>query len=430
MAEPIQNWIGADAKVLSRTDVTTQLLKLEAIQQVSANEFITNNRDFIESSLHSYGGVLLRGFETIESGLAHSADALLSAPMTYRDRATPRSVVSGSVMTSTNAPSSMHIRMHCESSFTDRWPAKILFQCVTPSAAGGCTPIADVRAVYQRIDADIREHFEDNGVTYLRHFGKGPGMDYREVFQVKDEQELRDYCQSTGISIERLDSNKLRLWQTRPAAAIHPVTHEPVWFNHACTLHVSLLEATLRDTFRAQYGNQQLPHNTYFGEGGDISDDVIREIYSAYEAETLRFDWHRGDLLLLDNMLMAHGRDPYEGEREIIVTMGDPLTWQDIDHSATVAFNATSIDSKAQAKQPIQSQIDDTDAVNQSILQIVRSVLEDDTIELADDFFDVGGDSISATKIVQEIDEQLSIEMPLDSLFDEEEIGHWLNTIA
>jgi alpha-ketoglutarate-dependent taurine dioxygenase len=36
----------------------------------------------------------------------------------------------------------------------------------------------------------------------------------------------------------------------------------------------------------------------------------------------ISFRWERGDVLLLDNYLVAHGRNPYEGPRKILVAMG------------------------------------------------------------------------------------------------------------
>jgi len=37
------------------------------------------------------------------------------------------------------------------------------------------------------------------------------------------------------------------------------------------------------------------------------------------------FPWETHDVLLLDNMLVCHGRKPYKGERTILVAMGDQL---------------------------------------------------------------------------------------------------------
>jgi len=52
---------------------------------------------------------------------------------------------------------------------------------------------------------------------------------------------------------------------------------------------------------------------------------VIDEIRKAYDSETVKFDWQRGDLLLVDNMLVAHGREPFTGDRRVLVAMAEPF---------------------------------------------------------------------------------------------------------
>ena len=46
--------------------------------------------------------------------------------------------------------------------------------------------------------------------------------------------------------------------------------------------------------------------------------DAVR---AAIRAEMILFDWQRGDLLVVDNYLMAHGRRPYRGRRRILASL-------------------------------------------------------------------------------------------------------------
>ena len=45
-----------------------------------------------------------------------------------------------------------------------------------------------------------------------------------------------------------------------------------------------------------------------------------------------------GDILMLDNMLSAHGRNPYTGPRKILVTMGEMFAAEDLQSEATLQF--------------------------------------------------------------------------------------------
>ena len=49
---------------------------------------------------------------------------------------------------------------------------------------------------------------------------------------------------------------------------------------------------------------------------------AIEEIRAAYANEAVIFPWENNDILVLDNMLTAHGRRPYRGGRRIVVGMG------------------------------------------------------------------------------------------------------------
>ena len=70
---------------------------------------------------------------------------------------------------------------------------------------------------------------------------------------------------------------------------------------------------------------EDLPYNTYYGDGSAIEADTLAEVQAAYDAETVGFDWEPGDVLLVENMITAHGREPFEGQRSILVSMSDPI---------------------------------------------------------------------------------------------------------
>jgi alpha-ketoglutarate-dependent taurine dioxygenase len=229
------------------------------------------------------------------------------------------------IYTSTEYPADQSIFPHNENSYAHLWPRKIFFCCLTPASEGGATPIVDVRSVYRCIDPEIRRRFDDVGVLYLRNFSEEIGMSWRKAFQTERHEIVEEIARSAGYHLKWHDDNRLTTWRVGKACGRHPSTGQPIWFNHAAFFHISTLPPAIRETLMTQLAEDELPNNSYFGDGSPIEEEVIEEIRSCYLAHQLIFDWRAGDVLALDNMLVAHARQPYRGSRRVLVAMKDPF---------------------------------------------------------------------------------------------------------
>jgi alpha-ketoglutarate-dependent taurine dioxygenase len=302
------------------------LVVTPAVEGLEIAAWIAENTSFVRDRLLTHGGLLFRGFRPrAASDLQEIVTALSGETMSYTFRSTPRKEVSGRIYTSTEYPADQTIPMHNEMSYTSSWPLKVWFLCVEPAEKGGDTPIADSRKVLERIPADVRASFEEKGVMYVRNYGGGLDLDWQDVFQTSDRSEVAAFCRHAGIDFEWRGEDRLHTRQVRPATARHPEDGAEVWFNQAHLFHVSSLPAELRETMLAQFSASELPRNTFFGDGSSIEPEALDEVRRAYEHETIRFPWQRGDLLLVDNMLTAHGRTPFSGPRKIVVGMAERI---------------------------------------------------------------------------------------------------------
>ena len=284
------------------------------------------NADYVEELFQKHHALLFRGFE---SGAIEGFEAFVEATsngprLEYKDRSTPRNSYGDKIYNATVYPSEQRINLHNEGTYWIAWAKKIFFACVTNAETGGQTPIGDVHNVYNRIDPAVREEFERRGVLYVRNYNNGLGLTWQEVFQTDDPAEVEAYCSTNRIELEWKDGGRLRTKQRRPAVRAHPLSGVPVWFNHAAFFHVSALDPALRETFLAQLGEDELPYNTYFGDGGEIAADVVAHVLSCYEEEKVVFRWQEGDVALYDNTRIAHAREPYTGERLTLVAMTEP----------------------------------------------------------------------------------------------------------
>jgi alpha-ketoglutarate-dependent taurine dioxygenase len=165
---------------------------------------------------------------------------------------------------------------------------------------------------------------------YVRNFGDGFGLPWRSVFQTEDRARVEEHCHASGIELEWKEGDRLRTKAVRRAATRHPLTGEMVWFNHATFFHVSTLSEEIRRALLEELAVEDLPANTCYGDGEAIEPGVLDHLRACYAAEMVRFQWQQGDLLMLDNMLVAHGRDPFTGDRKILVGMSHPQSLADV----------------------------------------------------------------------------------------------------
>ncbi|HEU4597503.1 MAG TPA: condensation domain-containing protein [Pyrinomonadaceae bacterium] len=295
-------------------------------KDVALAPWVESNRPLVEDKLARHGAILFRRFAVdAVDGFGQVVRALSPELLDYSEPSTPRTRIGSRIYTSTEYPASQSIRLHNEMSYSHAWPLKLWFCCVQPAQQGGATPIADSRKVYRLLDPKIRERFAEKGVTYVRNYGEGLGLPWQTVFGTDSVAEVEAHCRRAGVRFEWRGDGRLRTWQVRPAVARHPRTGETVWFNQAHVHHVSSLEPEVRESLLAAVEDQEFPLdiNALFGDGTVIEDSMLREINEAYSELSVPVAWQRGDVLLLDNMLAAHGRASFVGPRKIAVAMAE-----------------------------------------------------------------------------------------------------------
>lgn len=312
---------------------TFPMLCEPATAGVSLQAWAERQRELLESKLLEHGAILFRGFAV---GSANEFDQCISAlsggALEYRFRASPRTQVNPglNIYTSTDYPQDQRIFPHNEHSYSPVFPLKIFLWCDVAPEWRGETPIGDTRAITRAIDPAIRERFAEKGIMYVRNYGDGFGLPWQTVFQTEDRAQVEAYCASAGIAVEWKADNRLRTRQVGPALVRHPRSGETLWFNHATFFHVSTLPASVRDALQADFADDDLPQNTFYGDGSPIEPEVLEHLRGVYLQQMIEFPWQRGDVLLLDNMLAVHARNEFNGPRRILVSMAEALNSSDV----------------------------------------------------------------------------------------------------
>ncbi|MET9666782.1 TauD/TfdA family dioxygenase [Streptomyces sp. NPDC006475] len=286
--------------------------------------WIQMHRDRLEELLCARGAVLFRGFAIAGSAEFHEVVAAWSPQLlNYTYGSTPRSrAETAGVYTSTEYPADQTIPQHNEMAYARMWPKHLWFYCETAAAEGGATPLADSRRIAARIDPAVVRSFAERGVRYVRNYGTGFDLTWQQAFETDSREEVEALCRTQGIEFTWHGTDRLRTSQVCQAVIEHPQTRAQLWFNQAHLFHTSALAPEVCAEL-LEGDPSDIPRQVYYGDGEPIADSVLDEVRAAYISETVRELWQSGDVLLIDNMLVSHGRDPYVGPRRVLVAMTD-----------------------------------------------------------------------------------------------------------
>lgn len=308
----------------------TQLPVVVRLDEMSPEAFIgyyREHRGEIETLLQDKGAVKFKGvlIDSLES-FQRIVDSISDKFLNYIDGNSPRTKLSGNVYTSTEYDQSQRITMHNELSYSAKWPNKLFFSCLKPAETGGETLLADSREILKKMDKDIVAEIRGRGITYIRnlHSGGGMGPSWQDTFETDKKEQVETYCRSYGMDFGWSDGDMLRVRQPAKGIIAHRSTGEQLWFNQIDQFHPCHLGEEILETIQLLYGSPgNFPMYVEFGDGKEISEDMVHAILDAINTVTIAPRWDTNELLVVDNELVSHGRNPYTGSRKVLVAMSE-----------------------------------------------------------------------------------------------------------
>ena len=297
--------------------------------------FIDSNRDELQTSLFEKGSILIRGYHLRQDcDLKELLDHLFpNRPLqTYRGGLGHKKDLGKGLYTSTEVPSRFDISLHQEMAYLPQQPRYIAFFCKKPSSKGGRTPILCGHKLYRVMDEDIRDTFEQFGIRYVRTYPtygigerwgiKNPILvNWQNVFDSKSKEEVEVRCAKIGLETKWLQKDLLQTSICLPSTRIHPESQLKIWNNQA---HTFIHTRKYLGTFL--YGMYKLSTTVkrfrqaeaFLGNGDIIPNEMIDRIHTRLKENQYCFEWQAGDILILDNWRMLHGREAYTGKREVL----------------------------------------------------------------------------------------------------------------
>jgi alpha-ketoglutarate-dependent taurine dioxygenase len=297
------------------------LVVTPAVDNVDLAGWCSAHTQDVERYMNRYGAIVFRGFPLARPPEFEAVASAIAGELFADYGDLPPEETGQRIYHSTPYPPDKMILFHNESSHFSSWPLRQFFFCIVPSEEGGETPLLDGRKVYEVLDKEIVEAFEQRDLMYVRNFSEGVDVPWQDFFHTDEKAAVERTCANAGMTCEWTKLG-LRVRQRAKGVRIHPRTGEPVFFNQVQLHHVACLDEETRTAMGQLFTYEDLPRNVYYGDGTPIPDEVIDRISEIYEQLCVETPWQKGDLIALDNMLVAHARRPFVGERKIVVAMG------------------------------------------------------------------------------------------------------------
>jgi alpha-ketoglutarate-dependent taurine dioxygenase len=203
--------------------------------------------------------------------------------------------------------------LHADRSYVKSQPEMMWFMCVVPAERDGQTTVCDGIAIYNALSQKAKDFFKNNRLRYIRHY---TAEEWPVLFHTPNRVEVEQYCRANDLVAEFHQDGSLSTNFLKSAVVKPKYSDEPAFVN-------SILIQLWQEEELGRMSSLIRIEN-----GSKIPAEIINEVKQVSDALIVNLPWHSGDLILVDNTRVMHGRRAFDDQRrEIYVRMCRSVTW-------------------------------------------------------------------------------------------------------
>ncbi len=288
----------------------------------AAVDWLKASRQLLLDQLERHGAIVFRGFPIAgdaDFDAALGAFQLENFPYEGSLSNAVRRHRTERVFTANEAPPDVEIYLHHELAQTPVYPTRLFFYCETAPEAGGATPICRSDWLLARLRDRLPEFVarcERLGVRYINFMPadedmeSGQGRGWRALLGAENRVEAEARLKSLGYGWSWFDGGVLRACSPALPAVRTLSGGKSVFFNQ--------LVAAWRGWSDSR---NEAERSISFGDHSEIPDKDMQIVAETAEEITVDLRWQAGDMALVDNMQVMHGRRPYSGRRLVLASL-------------------------------------------------------------------------------------------------------------
>ena len=223
------------------------------------------------------------------------------------------------VFTANEAPPTINIFLHHEMAQTPNYPSRLFFFCEQPAESGGSTPLCRSDIVWQRLveaEPDFARDCETKGLRYSNVMPaendstSGMGRSWQSTLRANGRAEAQTRLAALGYSWQWLEDGSLRATTPTLPAVREVGSGRKTFFNQLIAAYQGWKDQR-NDPSKA----------ITFGDGSPLDREAVESVIEIAEELCFEIPWQRGDVTLVNNYLVMHGRRHFVGTRKVLASL-------------------------------------------------------------------------------------------------------------
>jgi alpha-ketoglutarate-dependent taurine dioxygenase len=295
-----------------------------AILNLKRGELGSLSSELLMELLGQHGAVLIKGANASVDEFAKLAELLTTDFSSYKGGAQSYGPMSrekinnqDTLLTTSGSKHGFSIPLHGEMYYLKSPPELMWFFCQNPPAdGGGQTTLGNAAEAYRKLPAKTVKFFDENRIRYMRRLGPD---EWQGCFQTESIEEVRKFCELEGSTFKQEDDGSVSSDFVTSVFRSKGDGGERLFINNM------LVFLKGEEAFLKNYGEDRPSVLRVRLESGDaIPRDIVEDVQSAMEAITYNIEWEKGEMVVLDNRWILHGRRKAKQNsgRQIFMRMG------------------------------------------------------------------------------------------------------------
>lgn len=299
------------------------------INAIKTQNLFDLDKNFIIETYKRTGAILFRGFKSsiddyirFSEQYTHQFSSYIGGAFRFEvfDRKSINN--NNTVLSTTGGGQGFPLPLHGEMYYFNSRPGVVWFYCDVPPQTQGETTVCSGVELFRQLSPKTQQELRKMKIKFCRHFSK---EEWSFAFQTQNIDDVLRFCENDGTSIVVSDGEVIDTEYV--CSPLAETQHGEAYINSLMIIYYTEW-AFESGWIKNRFSNvsQATPIWVRQEDGSKIPSEMMEEIKQVGQKVQTAISWQKGDMIMIDNKWIMHGRNDSDGsERKIYARFGHAL---------------------------------------------------------------------------------------------------------